>query len=68
MEPEIGPRVGIEVTPAMLEAGIEASALFDLYDPAEWEITAIYRAMESARRNHLEKPPTNPLPLNGTKG
>lgn len=59
MEPEI------KITPAMLAAGDEAYALFDSYDPLEWVIPAIYRAMELARRNHLETPPVSPLPLDG---
>jgi hypothetical protein len=35
----------LEVTPEMLEAGLEEYALFDSEDPGEWVVTAIYRAM-----------------------
>lgn len=36
---------GIEITPDMIEAGIEEYALFDFQDPGEWVVSAIYRAM-----------------------
>jgi hypothetical protein len=41
----------IEITPAMIEAGIEELSLFDLHDPARWKVPCVYRAMEAARRN-----------------
>jgi len=37
----------IEITPEMIEVGIREYALYDLEDPAEWFIPAIYRAMAS---------------------
>ena len=40
----------IEVTEAMIEAGFEASRLYDRDDPKDWELVAVYRAMEAARR------------------
>ena len=40
----------IEVTPAMIEAGIEEYGLFDWGDPGEWVVPAIYRGMELQRR------------------
>jgi len=44
------PTEEIEVTPDMVEAGYSASRLYDREDPKEWELTAVYRAMERARR------------------
>ena len=44
------PRNEIEVTDEMIEAGYKASRLYDRDDPKEWEIAAIYRAMEAVRR------------------
>lgn len=41
----------IEVTNEMIEAGYKASRLYDRDDPKDWEIAAIYRAMESVRRH-----------------
>jgi hypothetical protein len=38
-----------EITPEMIKAGLEAFALWDRGDPAEWKITHVYRAMEHAR-------------------
>jgi hypothetical protein len=38
-----------EITPAMLSAGLRAFALWDYFDPDEWKVSHIYRAMESAR-------------------
>ena len=35
----------IEITPEMIEAGIDEYALFDFHDPGEWVVSAIYRAM-----------------------
>jgi hypothetical protein len=40
----------IEITPEMIEAGYEASRLYDRDDPKEWEMAAVYRAMEKERR------------------
>jgi hypothetical protein len=40
----------IEITPEMIEAGCEASRLYDRDDPKDWEIASIYKAMERARR------------------
>jgi len=40
----------IEVTPAMIEAGINEYGLFDWGDPGEWVVAAIYRGMELQRR------------------
>ncbi len=39
----------MEITPAMMEAGLEAYALFELLDPGEWVVPAIYQAMVKAR-------------------
>ena len=47
---QLGPALDIEITPSMIEAGTEALALFDFGDPAEWIISSIYSAMESAER------------------
>ncbi len=44
------PETEIEVTEAMIEAGIKASCLYDHDDPKSWEVTAIYEAMERCRR------------------
>lgn len=35
----------IEVTPEMIEAGVDEFALFDFGDRGEWIVTAVYRAM-----------------------
>jgi hypothetical protein len=35
----------IEITPAMMRAGIDEYALFEFADPGEWVVSAIYRAM-----------------------
>lgn len=43
------PALEIEITPEMIAAGTAALALFDFGDPAEWIISSIYCAMESAR-------------------
>jgi hypothetical protein len=48
----------IEVTDAMIEAGYEASRLYDRDDPKDWEIAAVYRAMEKARRRYKVPFPT----------
>jgi hypothetical protein len=45
----------IEITPAMIEAGYLASRLYDREDPKEWEIAAIYEAMEKERRRVKEQ-------------
>ena len=42
----------IEITFEMIEAGYKASCLYDRGDPKEWEIAAIYRAMEETRRKN----------------
>ena len=39
----------VEITPRMIEAGVEAYALFELLDPGDWIVSAVYRAMERAR-------------------
>ncbi|HLN38434.1 MAG TPA: hypothetical protein VK337_11675 [Xanthobacteraceae bacterium] len=44
----------IEVTPEMVEAGIEEMGLFDWGDPAEWSVPMIYRAMELQRRRSIK--------------
>lgn len=49
MRPET--EVEIEITPEMIDAGCEASRLYERGDPKEWEIAAIYKAMEKARRS-----------------
>jgi hypothetical protein len=41
----------VEITPDMIEAGIEEYALFSSGDPGRWVVAAIYRAMEKARQN-----------------
>jgi hypothetical protein len=46
----------IEITPEMIEAGIKEYALFDFYDPGEWVVCAIYRAMAVKRADHLKSP------------
>ena len=53
--PEAGAPENIPVTSEMIEAGIEALAIFDLHDPASWKVPCIYRAMEAARRNFLDR-------------
>lgn len=40
---------GIEITDAMIEAGIEAYALYDRWDSASWVVSAVYEAMERER-------------------
>jgi hypothetical protein len=40
----------IEITSEMIEAGCAAARLYDREDPKDWEIAAVYRAMEIARR------------------
>jgi hypothetical protein len=49
------PDNGIEVTPEMIEAGFEESCLYDFDDPKEWEVAAVYRAMETVRRRSREE-------------
>lgn len=41
----------IEITPDMLEAGLDAISLYDWSDPGDWIVTSIYSAMEKVRRN-----------------
>jgi len=43
----------IEVTPAMIAAGVEACGLWDRGDPDEWRVHDIYRRMELARRGTM---------------
>ena len=43
----------IEITPEMVEAGISASDCYDFYDPDEWRLAAIYRAMTKARLRQI---------------
>jgi hypothetical protein len=38
----------VEMTPAMIAAGVEEYALFSSQDPGEWVVPAIYRAMRAA--------------------
>jgi hypothetical protein len=40
----------IEVTSAMLDAGVLEYEMFDSADRGSWIVSAIYRAMESVRR------------------
>lgn len=40
----------IEVTPEIIESGYKAACLHDREDAKEWEIAAVYRAMEYVRR------------------
>jgi hypothetical protein len=41
----------VEITPEMIEAGIEAYVLFNpLEDPGEWIVCAIYEEMEKKKR------------------
>jgi hypothetical protein len=40
----------IEITPEMIEAGIDACAYWDSCDLDEWRVIDIYREMERARR------------------
>jgi hypothetical protein len=44
------PGAEIEVTPEMIEAGVEEYSLFSFGDRGTWVVSAIYRAMETARR------------------
>jgi hypothetical protein len=39
----------IEITPEMIEAGLEAYSVFSSQDRGEWVICAIYEAMFKAR-------------------
>ena len=39
----------IEITPEMIEAGLNAYALYSFGDPGEWVVWAIYEAMAKAR-------------------
>jgi len=39
----------IEITPAMMEAGLKAYALWDRGDDREWIVVSVYREMERAR-------------------
>ena len=39
----------------MIKAGCKASRLYDREDPKEWEVAAIYRAMEAERRKVTEE-------------
>jgi len=41
----------IEVTEAMIDAGLAAASLYDKEDPKEWEIAAVYRAMEATKQS-----------------
>ncbi len=41
----------VEITSGMMEAGIDALALYDWGDPGDWIVDSIYRAMEKVRRN-----------------
>jgi len=56
----------IEVTPEMIEAGIDEFGLFDWGDPAEWIVPMIYRAMELQRRHSIKATevaaPSQPAP------
>lgn len=38
----------IEITPGMMAAGLRAFALWDFYDPDEWKVSAVFRAMKEA--------------------
>jgi len=40
----------IEVTPEMIEAGRDAARLYGRDDPKDWGVAAVYRAMETSRR------------------
>ena len=44
----------IEITPAMIEAGMEAYSLFSSEDRGHYVVDAIYRAMEGARNRPRE--------------
>ena len=44
------PEIEIEITPAMIAAGVLASERWELADDAEWKVFDIYREMERARR------------------
>jgi hypothetical protein len=50
--PVADPAMEIEVTPEMIEAGLDEYALFSSRDPGEWVVAAIYRAMEKIRLAH----------------
>jgi hypothetical protein len=47
----------IEVSEAMIEAGFRASKLYDREDPPDWEMAAVYRAMEAERRRSMVTDP-----------
>ncbi len=42
----------IEITPAMIEAGVEALALWDRGDSDEWKVWHVYQEMHKARASH----------------
>ncbi len=46
----------IEITPAMIEAGIEAYRLWDRDDPTAWKVADIFVEMEKARRATMVAP------------
>jgi hypothetical protein len=48
------PTEEIEITPAMIEAGLQEYALFDSRDRGEWVVTAVYRAMALAIPKSME--------------
>jgi hypothetical protein len=48
-----GPEDEIEITPEMIEAGIEACGMWSLSDLDEWKAIDIYRQMERARRRSM---------------
>ena len=50
----------IRVTEAMIEAGVQASCLYDREDPKDWEVAAVYRAMEAVRRSETQCRPDEP--------
>lgn len=53
-KPTTGRREEIEITPAMIEAGIvEMPALYSPRDDLEDALVRIYRAMETVRRTSL---------------
>lgn len=37
----------IEITPAMIKAGVDAYAMCEFADPGKWTVCAIYRAMKA---------------------
>lgn len=43
------PESEIEITPSMIEAGVEALAFWDRDDRDEWKVWYVYREMEKAR-------------------